>query len=240
MNFKSGAEIRREARGQMIGKYNTAAGAFVMIQLIAFALSSIASDVVDINSLYGMVAYIVMSVIINLLTVVLFVGELTIYLNMSCGNPVRSTDIFKGFRYHPDKAMILEIIVVVRELVWFVPAIAALVAGYIMGINDNDFLLICIGLTVVGAIGGLYTMITLSQTMYVLVDFPEYRIGDILKISTDIMSGRRWTYFCMMVSFLPLYLLGVLSAGIGLLFVYPYMKMSYTEFYLDTIRNSNK
>ena len=47
------------------------------------------------------------------------------------------------------------------------------------------------------------------------------------------MRGHRVKLFYLYASFLPLYVLGILSLGIGLLFVEPYVNVTIAEFYLD-------
>ena len=49
------------------------------------------------------------------------------------------------------------------------------------------------------------------------------------------MKGNVGRLLYLQVSFIPMTLAGLLSFGIGFLFVLPYQNMTYTLFYLDLI-----
>ena len=53
------------------------------------------------------------------------------------------------------------------------------------------------------------------------------------------MVGHKGRLFYIYVSFLPLLLVAMLSCGIGLLWLIPYMNATQTEFFLDLIQNKN-
>lgn len=52
------------------------------------------------------------------------------------------------------------------------------------------------------------------------------------------MVHHKGRLFYLYVSFLPLMLLGLLSWGLALLWVIPYMAATEAEFFLDLIRNN--
>ena len=45
------------------------------------------------------------------------------------------------------------------------------------------------------------------------------------------MKGYKWKYVCLSLSFIGWMLLSILTLGIGLIFLYPYMQVSYICFY---------
>jgi len=49
------------------------------------------------------------------------------------------------------------------------------------------------------------------------------------------MKGHKWRLFKLKLSFLPLQFICLLSFGIGNLWLNPYMRMTYTEFFLDLL-----
>ena len=58
--------------------------------------------------------------------------------------------------------------------------------------------------------------------------------------SAAIMRGNKGRLFYLELSFVPLYLLGTLSLGLGFLWIIPYVGMTEAEFYLDTLRKRNQ
>ena len=96
------------------------------------------------------------------------------------------------------------------------------------------FLLSCF-LLILGAGISWWISLKYSQVYYLLLDFPDYSAKELLKMSWKLMKGNAGRLLYLQVSFLPMTLTGILSFGIGFLFVLPYQNMTYTLFYLDLI-----
>jgi uncharacterized membrane protein len=47
------------------------------------------------------------------------------------------------------------------------------------------------------------------------------------------MFGNKWKYFCLICRFIGWFLLGVVTLGVGFLWIMPYMMASLSRFYLD-------
>jgi uncharacterized membrane protein len=80
--------------------------------------------------------------------------------------------------------------------------------------------------------------LTYQQAFYLLHDFPQYSAGELLRMSRRLMVGHKGRLFYIYVSFIPLILLSLLSFGIALLWVFPYISTTKTEFFLNVIKNS--
>jgi hypothetical protein len=46
------------------------------------------------------------------------------------------------------------------------------------------------------------------------------------------MKGHMWDYLYINLSFIPIMILGVLSLGVGLMYIQPYRGMTLTEYYM--------
>ena len=77
-----------------------------------------------------------------------------------------------------------------------------------------------------------------SQSFFLLHDFPQYSAREILALSRKMMKGQKGRLFYVYVSFLPLFLLSLLSCGIAFLWVIPYVNATNAEFYMDVIQHS--
>ena len=53
-----------------------------------------------------------------------------------------------------------------------------------------------------------------------------------------LMKGNMGRLFYIEVSFIPLFLLGVLSLGIGLLWITPYLNATLANFFLDLMEQN--
>lgn len=74
-----------------------------------------------------------------------------------------------------------------------------------------------------------------SQVYYLMLDFPDCSARQLLKNSRLLMRGHKGRLFYILVCFLPLLLLGMVTCGIGMLWISPFMYAVETEFYLDLV-----
>ncbi len=79
-----------------------------------------------------------------------------------------------------------------------------------------------------------------AQAFYLLHDFPQYSARELLARSRKLMKGHKGRLFYIYVSFIPLIIVAMLSCGIGLLWLIPYMNATQTEFFLDLIQNKKE
>ena len=68
---------------------------------------------------------------------------------------------------------------------------------------------------------------------YILKDNPELSIMDTLRLSRKMMEGHKWQLFKLQLSFIGWLLLGLLTLGIGYLWLLPYMMTTCAAFYQD-------
>lgn len=71
-----------------------------------------------------------------------------------------------------------------------------------------------------------YTMIP-----YILSENPEADTKDVFALTKDMMNGSKFQYFCLELSFLGWYLLGMLACCIGMILVNPYVEAASAEVY---------
>lgn len=73
---------------------------------------------------------------------------------------------------------------------------------------------------------------------YILVDNPELSALEAIRQSKEIMRGHKGRLFYLWLSFLGWFLLGLITMGIGFLYVAPYYEAAKANFYEDLQRNS--
>ena len=78
---------------------------------------------------------------------------------------------------------------------------------------------------------GIIKSISYSQTFFVLKDNPELKNNAAIERSMAMMEGHKMEYFCLTLSFIGWILLSILTLGIGLLWVSPYMATAMAHFY---------
>jgi uncharacterized membrane protein len=80
-------------------------------------------------------------------------------------------------------------------------------------------------------IPGIIKSLSYSMMYFILVDNPDVKVRDAMKISMMMTKGYKWKIFVFGLSFIGWTLLGALSLGIGFLWIMPYMQTSFTNLY---------
>lgn len=230
-SHKSTTEMKSAAREVLLGKYGSYIGAYITAELMLTIISFVASSVLPSDNTWGMVFNLAISFVIELIAAVFLLGMIQYTMNMCTGSPYQLSDVFYGFRSHPDKAIICKFLFIVAELICMLPAI---LFGVLYSITENGLLLMVASLfLVIGLVIAVIIHLTLYFVYYLILDYPDATVKELLQYCADMMKGHRIKLFYLYASFLPMYALGILSLGIGLLFVEPYVNVTLAQFYLD-------
>ncbi|MBQ3722269.1 MAG: DUF975 family protein [Bacteroidales bacterium] len=82
-------------------------------------------------------------------------------------------------------------------------------------------------------IPGLVKVFGYALTPFLLVDCPDLSPLQCIKLSDRMMKGHKFDLFYLYLSFIGWFLLGLLTLGIGYLWLTPYVETSFASFYLD-------
>jgi len=85
---------------------------------------------------------------------------------------------------------------------------------------------------------GIIAAYSYRIAFYLMIDNPEIGASEALKQSKEMMYGYKSKLFCLDLSFIGWGLLCILSFGIGILWLSPYMLTSQTIFY-EELRNEH-
>ena len=93
-----------------------------------------------------------------------------------------------------------------------------------------------IGTIVLSALIIIFVPITilsllLSQVYFILADQKTKSASEAIKMSWNVMKGKKMKLFLLQLSFIGWAILSVFTFFIGLLFLYPYMLTTYAKFY---------
>ena len=230
---KTSSQLKQGARGIMIGKYRNAISILLVSDLIVSTLSLFTTTAS--SSYIGQIMGFLISFIIVLFGTILTVGQCSFYLNIACNGPYQFSDLFTGFKVHPDKIIITQLIIQLLTTLPILPGIGVMLYSFRAYNIIIVFLLGCF-LLIAGAGISWWISLRYSQVYYLLLDFPDYSAKELLRMSWKLMKGNAGRLLYLQVSFISMTLAGLLSFGIGLLFVLPYQNMTYTLFYLDLIQ----
>ena len=118
-----------------------------------------------------------------------------------------------------------------------------LVEGTLQHIKTNYVRLFVAGavLVIITMIVGIFTLwigaIVLGYAYrmvpYLLIDYPNITLREAMKVSREMMRGYKWRLFVLDLSFIGWYMVGMMTCGIGMLFVTPYIQTTTALFYDD-------
>ena len=80
-------------------------------------------------------------------------------------------------------------------------------------------------------IPGIILALMYSQVFFIMLDDEKIGITDAMKKSREMMNGHKWEYFVLILSFFGWMFLGILTFGILLFWVVPYMNVTTCNFY---------
>lgn len=161
---------------------------------------------------------------------------ITLYaLNIACGYTTRVSDIFYGYRYQFGKSLKLSAILVVLQQLCSLPS--ALATYFLNTSTDLEPVIYMLALSLMGTLIYLPLYYGLSMSYFLMLDFPQYNVRQLLKLSRNLMVGHKFRIFLLELSFLPLLLLSLLTFGICYLWVYPYMQVACAFFFLNLMHS---
>ena len=102
-----------------------------------------------------------------------------------------------------------------------------LVAGLLIMILSSLLAVVTLG------IGAIILSYAYGMVPYLLHDYPELSPREAMKISREMMRGQKWNLFVLDLTFIGWILLAFCTAGVGMLFVQPYMLTARAAFYDD-------
>ncbi len=80
-------------------------------------------------------------------------------------------------------------------------------------------------------IPGIIAALRYGMAFFVLADNPKMGVFQVLAESKRLMWGNKMKYFLLQISFMGWFILALLTAGVGLIWLMPYLVASQTGFY---------
>ncbi|WP_313180201.1 DUF975 family protein [Lacrimispora sp.] len=80
-------------------------------------------------------------------------------------------------------------------------------------------------------IPGIIAAYRYSQAIIIMVEDPSKGIMQCIRESKEMMVGHKWEFFVLELSFILWQLLGLVTCGLAFIYVYPYMKVTFANYY---------
>lgn len=228
--YKKRFQLKNIAKDRLTGKFPEAILLLLTFLGIYLALYLLLSFLVPFGGLLGTLLGWAVSLIFSVLVGVLNIGVALFYLNAACGQPISVANLFYGFREQPNRNLAVTAVICSLSFLFGLPSSVCLLLMQSAGLQA---LLVSSILDLVCQVLFLPLSLALSQSYYLLLDYPDLSAWEVLRMSCRKMSGHKLRLFLLQLSFLPLIVLACLSFFVGFLWLVPYMEMTYTLFFLD-------
>lgn len=229
-------QLKGEAREALKGNYSMAIVAYIIIMILVSMCSGLTMMLFGGETLFSFIMSQVFSLVVGLISSLFTVGMYKIFLDISRGIAPNLADIISMFKRHPDRVIVVSLIVTVIQYVFLLPSLVINYRIMTMHVSDARFirqtLLMMLLLLIGTAVAALITL-PFSLCYFLLVDYDELDAREAISKSVALMKGNYGRFIYMFFSFMGLYILSFLSCGVGLLWVAPYMTMTQIELYRD-------
>lgn len=235
-------EMKRRARQALTGNYAPAVSLTFTLTLLTSVLAALiqSSGLYPSTNQLNLALYGVLYLITLLLGALLETGLIRFLYSLCKGQPLRERGLlFYAFRGQADTYILTYAFRYLVSLVWFAPALYFYmrIPVYLdltdipadLGYNLGMTLL----LGLIALIPAVLCALPYCLSIYVLLDHPETSPLEALRTSRRLMRGQKRRMLQLWIGFLPLYLLGVGSLGIGFLWIQPYFHAAMGEAYLE-------
>lgn len=185
--------MKSAARALLQGRYREYIAAYITAELVLVLISAIASSVLPTDTTWGMVFELAISFVLELISAVFLLGIIHYTMNICKGLPYKLSDVFYGFKSHPDKAIICQFLFTLAELVCMLPAI---LFAILYTITENPaFMIVMSVFLVIGLVAVVILHLTLHFVFYLILDYPDATIKELIVYCANMMRGHRIKFF---------------------------------------------
>ncbi len=240
---RSLSQLRTDSRDCLAGNYGLSFIALFILFLANLLLNQLVFLLPYPSSMTASLIFdLFISILGSLPMTMLQAGLFFLCLNIArYGRPALS-DMFLAFRYDPGKAAILCLIIGAVDSICAFPFSLALnellvYSRIVLPGGKTLSLPASIGMFILSlllmAVLEIVFMFPLSQALFLYIDHQEYSALECLAHSRELMRGKILEYLKLHLSLAGYFALCVISLGIGLLWVVPYLNVCRANFYMD-------
>ncbi len=228
---RSSKELKALAREALLGQYGSLIGAMFLLGIFSIILESVPVTITrNREDTTSLIIQFVITLIISVLVYLLQIGMTVIVLHMTRRQTYGLSDLFYTFRAHPDRFIIVSVIQIGISMILQIPAYIFL---FLYPGDTIKRVLLYLLLLLAGSIVSFIVLLGFTLADLLLIDNEKLGAIDAIRQSWAMMHGNKGRFFYLQISFFGLALLCILTLGIGMLWLYPYMMTTEAFFYLD-------
>lgn len=234
--YKNVRSLKADGRGSLLGHLTTPVVSVLVYDLLSILISYMISGFNFENQVLSFAAAVLTNYVVTVFTGMLEIGILYICLSLQFEAATSFRDLFVCFRENPNKAVILSAFMALGNIICTLPSL--LVSFFWPDENIAARMSAIAVAYLAGAV--LYAVFCayFRMAQFLLLDFPDIRVREMLRRSVHMMKGSKGRYFGLFLSFIPLDLLGLLSFGLAQFWITSYYYACCAAFYCDLVAPS--
>ena len=233
------SSLRAEARKRLAGKWGKVILTMIVTGLVIGIIGSIPSftrTTTVVNNYYFSYTVtkdnpvsLILTLVAEVVSVIFSYGLIAALWKVFNGEDITVTDGVKIAVANWKRTLFILINIIKKLLIPIIMIVAAeflnvIVTNYVVAI-------ICAILEIVGGIWAFVAGLHYALAYTIAADQPNMSEEDVVNKSKELMTNRRGKLVVLNLTFFGWCLLGVLSLGIGMLWVTPYMQFTAFAFY---------
>lgn len=241
VQYMTSSQLKTQAKDLLEGRFGSAVLIVFLGTAITAALNMISNSFVSLllvglklSPLAGGILSLSASSVVSLFTGIFSAGYALFFLNVACKRNCDMSCLFYGFSRQFGKCLTLSAFFSVVSFVLVLPF--QICGSLYEQTQRTGWVMAALLFGSAAMVASTLFSLIFSQCYFLLLDFPDYTAGQLLRSSVRIMKGHKARLFYLQVSFIPLILLALLTCGIGMLWLNPYMQMTYACFFLNIMR----
>lgn len=228
----SNSEIRALSRRNLEGNWMKFALVTLVIGLVTWTPEFM------LNTVSGSMIFDIVTFIVALVIGVFSIG---LYLNLvrkgtfDLSKGISESKVYLRFAGFSLIIGVLVFVVIFVVMAIFISILGGIAIGSMMYEGSTDILAANLIIMVIGIALILILIALIINTFFLPVEYlliDGVTLVESLSKSLKLMKGNKWRFFKLQLSFAGWFLLGVITLGIGLLWVVPYFNTSIANFYL--------
>jgi len=235
--MKKSSSLKMLARTRLTGNYGTSVSLTLLtggILLLINYLENIFTRSYE-NLFAAYIFNTAVSVLFGAFSYLITCGYTYFFLNLCRNKELNISNLFYPFRKHPDTFIITFLITFAINWVITLPFDFFRIYYILHTENFLSISIITLICQLADYLATLFITLGFALAVPIILDNPFASSMEALKSSWRMMKGNRWQVFYVTLSFIGLVILCVMTLGIGLLWVTPYMETTSSLIYLDII-----
>ncbi len=239
LNPKKIKVMKAKAREQLLGNYGAVIAGTLLVIIISTIASSIATPMAgSAFTPMRMIIFYVAIFVIEWLTIFFYVGLYHMHLNAARGKELSIAQLTFPIKNGSNRFLTVSLILAIITYLSVIPSQIITNQANIMIYGTTEeavaaatAMIVPSLVTIILAIISLILSLGFALAPLLMIDDPDMGAMEALSSSWRYMKGNKWRLFLLILSFIGLYLLGILTFCIAFIWIEPYVQQTLIVFY---------